>query len=151
MGVFGGGNTCAGLIFVDNAVDFIIHATQSSIALGQAYNLRDETDETWRQYLDTLANGLGYRSAYINFNPNVALFLGQVLTGFHEALYGAIHIPGRPLITKHVVYVMSRDQGYLIDKAKRDLGFKSTISFDQGMERTLDWLYSINMEKKERH
>ncbi|MBI5960311.1 MAG: NAD-dependent epimerase/dehydratase family protein, partial [Chloroflexi bacterium] len=54
-----GGRAHAGLVYVDNAVGCIIRAAHTPHALGQVYNVRDEGDETWRQYVDTLAKMLG--------------------------------------------------------------------------------------------
>ena len=132
------GHSHAGLLYIDNAVEGIIQAASSPITIGQAYNLRDETDETWKQYVDALADGLNTPRPTINLPAGLALVLARIL----EGLYSALHIRSRPLLTRHAVYISFRDQGYSIQKAQRDFGFQSKVIFQEGIMRTLAWLKS---------
>ena len=138
MVMIDGGSCRAGLLYLSNAVDGIIRAADSPDTVGQAYNLRDETDETWGDYVCTLADGLGTRRPWINLPGRVALALGHLF----EATYGALGVRSRPLFTRHAVYVLIRDQGYPITRAVRDFGFRSQVSFAEGMRRTVAWLHS---------
>lgn len=52
------GRSPADLLYVENGVKGIIQAATSPHTVGQAYNLRDETKETWKQYVESLAIGL---------------------------------------------------------------------------------------------
>ena len=128
----------AGLLYLDNAVEGIIQAAASPRTIGKAYNLRDESEETWGQYVLALANGLGVNPPWIRLPGGVSLFLGYAF----EAIYGALRIRTRPLFTRHAVYVFMRDQGYPIARAQEDFGFRSNVCFDEGMRRTLAWLDS---------
>lgn len=128
----------AGLLYVDNAVEGIIQAAESPVTIGQAYNLRDETNETWKQYVESLADGLNVPYPRIQLPASLALAIAKVL----EGLYSTFHIQSRPLLTRHAVYICCRDQGYSIDKAKRDFGFQSKVTFEEGITRTLNWLKS---------
>ena len=132
------GHSHAGLLYIDNAVEGIIQAASSPKTIGQAYNLRDETDETWKQYVDALANSLNTPRPTINLPVGLALVLARIL----EGLYLALHIRSRPLLTRHAVYISFRDQGYSIKKAQRDFGFQSKVTFQEGIIRTLAWLKS---------
>jgi nucleoside-diphosphate-sugar epimerase len=53
-----------------------------------------------------------------------------------------VRAKSRPLVTRHAVYVLARDQAYGIDRAVRELGFSSRVSFAEGMTRTIAWLES---------
>ena len=59
-----------------------------------------------------------------------------------EAVYGGLRVRSRPLLTRHAVYLMSRDQGYGIDRARQDLSFTPSVDFDAGMAATLRWVES---------
>ncbi|MEZ4361187.1 MAG: NAD-dependent epimerase/dehydratase family protein [Kofleriaceae bacterium] len=133
-----GGARRAGLLFVDNAVEGIIAAAHAPAAIGQSYNLRDETEVTWRQYLDRLAAGIGARKPWLNLPAGVALGMARCF----EGAYGLLRAKSRPLLTRHSVYLLGRDQGFPIDKAKADLGFRSVVGFDEALQRTLAWLGS---------
>ena len=132
------GQSHAGLLYIDNAVEGIINAATSSNTVGQAYNLRDESNETWRQYVEALADGLGTPRPWINLPAGVALGLAHIL----EATYSALRIRSRPLLTRHAVYLSFRGQNYLIGKSQQDFGFQSKVTFAEGIERTLAWLNS---------
>jgi nucleoside-diphosphate-sugar epimerase len=132
------GRTSAGLLYIDNAVEGILHAAGSSRTIGQAYNLRDEGNESWKQFVDALATGMSVSPPWINLPSMLAVSLGQLC----EITYKTLGITNRPVITRHAAYLLSREQGYSIKKAQRDFGFHSTVSFAEGMRRTLAWLGS---------
>lgn len=132
------GQSHAGLLYIDNAVEGIILAATSSDTIGEAYNLRDESDETWAQYVEALADGLHTPYPSIHLPAGLALGLARIL----EALYSTLHIQSRPLLTRHAVYLLFRDQGYSITKAQRDFGFHSKVTFAEGIKKTIEWLNS---------
>jgi nucleoside-diphosphate-sugar epimerase len=121
---------------VDNAVDAIINATFSDVTRGRTYNLSDGTFATWRTYLDALADGLQLRRAWINIPFSVAYRLAAAL----EAPYRRLRLPGRPLLTRHAVYLLGRNQEYPTGRAQSDFGFAPKVSFEEGVARTVDWL-----------
>ena len=132
------GQVPAGLLYVTNAADAMIAACNSETAVGRAYNLRDPEQTTWREYIEALAAGLGVR-------PPTTNLPGPLATGVataSEVLYGALRIKSRPVLTRHAVRLLDRDQSYAIDRACADFGFKSEVGFDEGMRRTLAWLDS---------
>jgi nucleoside-diphosphate-sugar epimerase len=136
MAVVDGGRSPGGFCYVDNAVDAIIRAATVPETLGRPYNLSDATGATWRRYVDALADGLGERRPWINIPSAIAFPLARVL----ESTHGRLRSPGRPLLTRHAVYLLSRNQEYPIEKARRDFGFAPTVSFDEGVARTVNWL-----------
>jgi nucleoside-diphosphate-sugar epimerase len=136
MAVVDGGCTPAGLLYVDNAVDGIIRAAAAPQALGQAYNLRDDSPETWRQYVDALAEGLGRPPPRVSLPCGLAFGLAALC----ETAHGMARTRNRPLLTRHAVYLLSRDQSYPIAKARRDFGYSPHVSFREGVARTIDWL-----------
>ncbi len=135
MIVVSGGRSRAGLAYVDNVVDCILLAAQASCASGQAYNVRDETDETWRQYVDALAGALGKARPKLSISLALALILARCF----EGIYTALPLKGRPFVTRHAALVLGRDQGYAISKAQGDLGFSSQVSFKEGIRRSAAW------------
>ena len=136
MAVIDGGRSAAGLCFVDNVAGAMIQAAACPAALGQAYNLADGGGITWRSYVDALADALGYRRAWLNIPSSPAFAAARVMEGVQRAL----HLRGRPLLTRHAVLVLSRSQEYPTGKARRDFGFEARISFGEGLARTVHWL-----------
>ena len=133
-----GGKSAAGLMYVGNAVDAIIKASQSPATLGQAYNLRDESRENWREFGVALASGLGTGVPTLNLPNQVVTVLMYVF----EIFYRMLRTEKRPVVTRQQVFQFSRDQAYPIEKAQRDFGFHSRVSFSEGMQETVRWLKS---------
>jgi len=140
MALVDGGRSPGGFCYVDNAVDAIIRAATLPETLGCPYNLADGTGTTWRRYVDAMADGLGERRPWINIPSTVAFPLARSLESTHRLL----RLPGRPLLTQHAVYLLSRNQEYPIERARCDFGFSPEVTFEDGVSRTVEWL------KKER-
>src|SRR5262249_18006418 len=66
------GRAVAGLTYVENVVDAAVLALRSDAAPGQAFNVTDGLDVTWRRFLGDLAQGLGYRSPRWSLSYSVA-------------------------------------------------------------------------------
>ncbi|MCU1258316.1 MAG: Sterol-4-alpha-carboxylate 3-dehydrogenase (decarboxylating) [Bryobacterales bacterium] len=130
MAVIDGGRAPGGFCYVDNVVDAMIAAAHSGAALGQAYNLSDGTQVNWRIYVDGIARGIGTRRAWIDIPATLAFPLARAF----EIL------PGRPMLTRHAVYLLSRNQEYPAAKAQRDFGYTPRVSINEGMARTIEWL-----------
>jgi nucleoside-diphosphate-sugar epimerase len=136
MAVINGGRSKGGFCYVDNAAQAMIDAACSSRTIGQTYNLADGTGATWRDYVDALASGLGLRRPWIDI-PLAAAF---PLARFMEASHRYLRIPGRPQLTLHAVYLLSRNQEYPTEKAKSDFGFMPASGFEEGISRSIEWL-----------
>ncbi|RFS82229.1 aminotransferase class I/II-fold pyridoxal phosphate-dependent enzyme [Actinomadura spongiicola] len=132
------GKAPAGLLYVANLVDGMIAACGSEQAAGGIYNLRDPEMTTWREYIEALADGLGVKP------PSVSLPrpLAAGVAGAAERVYGTLRVRSRPVLTRHAVHLLERDQSFPIDRAREDFGFKAAVSFEEGMARTVEWLRS---------
>jgi nucleoside-diphosphate-sugar epimerase len=136
MAVIDGGRCPGGFCYVDNCVEAIVQAATASNTAGHAYNISDGTGVTWRQYVDALAAGLGERRPWLNLPAALAFPLARTM----EAAHRYLPLPGRPLLTSHAVYLLSRSQEFPGEAARRDFGFSPAVPFDEGMRRTVEWL-----------
>lgn len=132
MAVIGGGHAPGGFCYVDNVVDAMIAAANSDVTLGEVYNLSDATNIDWRTYIDAIAKGIGTRRAWIDIPTPLAFPLARAF----ELL------PGRPMLTRHAAYLLSRSQEFPIAKARRDFGYQPAVAFEEGLARTISWLNS---------
>jgi nucleoside-diphosphate-sugar epimerase len=135
MAVIDGGRSKGGFCYVDNAAQAIIQAATARETVGRAYNLADGTGATWRTYVNALADGLGERRPWIDLPSTVAFPLARMMEAPHH-----LRIPGRPLLTVHAVYLLSRSQEYPIERARREFGLAPQVSFEEGIARTIQWL-----------
>ncbi len=136
MAVIDGGRASGGFLYVDNAVDALILAATAPESIGRAYNLADGSGVTWKTYVDRMADGLKLPHPWIDLPSGVA----RAMAGAMEAPHRFLRIPGRPLLTRHAVCLLARDQEYPNERARRELGFRAAVGFDEGMARTVSWL-----------
>ncbi len=147
MAVMDGGRSRGGFCYIDNAVDAVILAATTRAAEGRVYNVADGTGVTWRGYVDALADGLGARRPWISIPAAIAFPMARAMEAGHRSL----PFPGRPLLTLHAAYLLSRDQEYPIQKAQSELGFAPAIPFQEGLARTLEWLRREQDQERQEH
>lgn len=134
-----GGRARGGFCFVDNVACAMLTASDRTETVGEAYNLSDTTGVTWREYVAALASGLALREPWIDLPFAAAMRLAQA----SELTHRSLRLPGRPLLTRHAVYLLGRDQEFPAAKAARDFGYAPCISFAQGMRRTVEWARTL--------
>ncbi len=131
-----GGRARGGFCYVDNVACAMMTASEREETLGEAYNISDGTDVSWRDYCVALATGLGLREPWLSVPFEVALGVGAA----SEVAHAALALPGRPLLTRHAVYLLGRDQEFSAAKAARDFGYAPGVGFEEGMRRTVAWV-----------
>jgi len=128
----GRGDKPAGLAYVTNVVNVLLRAADSDRSVGQAYNASDGSNVTWRQYVDRLAEIVGVASPRVVIPYPVAYLVGWAM----EKTYGALGTEARPLLTRTAVALFGTNQGFPVDKARRELGYEPEVNFEEGMRRT---------------
>ncbi len=136
MAVIDNGAAPGGFTYVDNVAQAMIDAAASPNTMGKAYNLVDGTGATWKQYLTMFAERLRVKAPWINLSFRNAMALAGVMEAPHR--YG--RLPGKPLLTRHAVYLLARNQEFPIVAARRDFGFVAAVSMEEGLQRSVDWL-----------
>ena len=128
-----GGRWSASLVFVDNLVDGIIAAIDSSAAAGRTYNLRDDYNVTWKEYITWLGSLIGKKPmGSIPFKA--AWKLGWIVqTAF-------LPIGLRPPITASAAGITGRDNDVSNRRAKKELGWKTRVSWEEAKEAIEKWV-----------
>ena len=140
MATIDGGRAPGGFAYVDNVVDGMIGAAASGSALGEAYNLCDGSGATWIEYLKAFSRALGTPMPWINLSFQAADRLASMLEVPHRVL----RLGGRPLLTRHAVILLGRNQEFPIGKAAMGFGFRPAVSLEEGIERSVGWLRSTS-------
>jgi len=122
-----GGRYSASLIYVDNLVDGIIRAGTSARAAGQIYHLRDDWHVTWKQYVADLAALIG-KTPRGNIPFPVAWQFGRLME------WVCTPLGLRPPVTRLAVGIMGRDNDVCNQKAKKELGWRTRVSYEAGMD-----------------
>jgi len=135
----GSGRRSAGLGYVTNVVDLMLLAADSERSTGQAYNVSDGSDVTWLQYVNRLAEIVGVPSPRLVIPHRLAYVAGWAM----EGITGALRLRSRPLLTRMAAELFGTDQGFPIDKARRELGYEPEVDFEEGMRRVEAWLREV--------
>ena len=136
MATINGGKTRGGFTYVDNVAAAMIDVCGNECAVGQAYNIADGTDATWATYLRIFARELGVRQPWIDLSFKNAMRLSSLLEMPHRVL----SLGGRPLLTRHAVLLLGRDQEFPNGKAVRDFAFSPKVGLEEGIRRSVAWL-----------
>lgn len=86
--------------------------------------------------MDRLAKIAGVSSPKIVIPYRLAYLIGWKM----EKLYRILPFKGRPLLTRMAAELFGTNQGFPIDKARRELGYEPEADFDEGMRRVEVWL-----------
>jgi nucleoside-diphosphate-sugar epimerase len=140
MVLVGGGRATAGLSYVENVVDAGVAALRHGGARGQAFNVTDGLDITWRRFLTDLAEGLGCPPPRWSLPYGVAYGLAFSLEHGYRLLRRTTGLRTSPLLSRQAVDVLGRDQDFSNAKARETLGWEPRVSYRDGLEATLAWL-----------
>ncbi len=128
-----GGQYSASLIYVDNLVDGIIKAGTADAASGQTYQLRDDWDVTWKQYLTDLSGLLGKKPM-----GSLPYAVAWAIANVTEKLLTPVGI--RPPVTRLAMAIMGRDNDVDTSKAKTELAWQTKVSYPEAMEQIGEWV-----------
>ncbi len=143
MAYVDGGEATGGFTYVDNVAQAMLEAASSPHTIGEAYNIADGTNASWREYVTLFAQQLGAKPPWINLPFGTAIGLSRIF----EAPHRYLGLGGRPLLTKHAVYLLGRNQEFPIEKAKGAFGFAPEVSLDEGIRRSVAWLAESAAER----
>ena len=138
MATVDGGSAPGGFVYVDTVAQAMIDAAAVPATEGQAYNIAEGTGITWAEYLKVFSEQLGTKVPWIDLPFSAAMAVARACELPHRLL----PLKGRPLLTRHAVYLLGRNQEFPIEKARAEFGFAPRISIDEGIRRSVAWLKS---------
>lgn len=142
MLLIGAGRTDAGLVYVDNLIDATVLAMRDERAAGEAFNVSDGLDVSWRTLTEDLAQGLGAPPPRLSLPYPVAYGLGAAMEHGYRALRTATRLSTPPLLSRQAVQVLGVAQSFSNAKARALLDWAPRVGYLEGLEATLDWLRS---------
>ncbi len=125
------GRARGGFVYVDDICRAMLMAAVSERALGQAYILSSADGTTWRAYTRGLAEMLQLPAPWLSLTFPAAMALARV-----SQIPQQLGLPGRPLLTRHAVFLLGRDQQYSSAKARTELGWMPLTPLEDGIARS---------------
>jgi len=140
MLLIGGGETGAGLCYVENLIDAILLALDLPAAAGGTFNISDGLDVSWRRFSDDLAAGLGCPPPRLSLPYRPAAAIAFALEHGYRLLRRSTGLSTPPLLSRQAVQVLGRDQDFSNAAARRTLGWQPRVDYREGLAATLEWL-----------
>jgi len=132
----GSGKNKINMIYVENLADIVIKASYSDKAIGQVYNVTNESGMTMMDLAYMVSDLWGYKKPTKHVPKNVAYALCNVLEFFARLTKAK----EPPLLNKTRLKFLSLNLDFDITKAKHDLGFSPKIDMLEGLQRTKAWM-----------
>ncbi|MFH1038298.1 MAG: NAD-dependent epimerase/dehydratase family protein, partial [PVC group bacterium] len=130
-----GGRYLTSPCYVDNLVAATVLALGAGCPSGEAFNISDGGDLTWKEFLGLFAAELGVKP------PRVALPTGLLFpaAALLEKLYVCCGSSRPPLITPYRIAQVAADYSFSIEKARKMLGYQPPVTTEEGVRRSVEW------------
>jgi nucleoside-diphosphate-sugar epimerase len=133
MPLIDGGRHSSSFIYVDNLVDGIILAATSEIGKGKIYQLRDDWDVTWKQYITDLGSFI--RKKPFGSLPYIpARMIGAVMD------FVCTPLKMRPPLSRMAADITGRDNDVDTSLARTELGWSTKITYPEAKEKIGKWV-----------
>ncbi len=133
--LIGDGSNRLNLTYAGNEAEGCILAATADKAVGQIYNLSNDGEITQGQYFNRIAQCVGAKPITRKVPYAVAYN-----AAFMMELFGHVfQCKKPPLVTRYAVWLMGRKCFFSAEKARKELGWKPTVSYEQGIEMSVKW------------
>ncbi len=133
--LIGDGENRLNLTYAGNEAEGCILAATHEAALGEAYNLAGDGIITQREYFNRIAECLGVKPVTRRVPYKVAYGVAFLMECFGHLF----HTRKPPLVTRYAVWLMGRRCFFSSEKARKQLGWQPTVSYDEGIECSVKW------------
>lgn len=130
-----GGNIHAGLLHVDNLIDYMQWAAFSELSVNEVFNVRDRCDVSWGRFIDDLRALIGGRGRVID----LPFWMADVAAHALAMPYRALPLAGEPLLHPLIVRIFGRTCGHSADKLWSASNMTGKVSYDQAMAESAAW------------
>lgn len=121
-------------VYVGNVVEAVLLALENPQAIGQTYNITDGKCVTKREFFETICQLTRLPKPLLTYPM---WFAKSLCRGFE---LGGKVLGITPILNMARLKFMGLNLDYSIEKAKTELGYNPSTSFDQGIRQTIDWL-----------
>jgi nucleoside-diphosphate-sugar epimerase len=131
----GGDRRALNTIYIGNLVDAVFLAAEQPQAVGQVYNLTDGEFVSKRRFIEAVADAMGFKK------PKQLLprWLAGILVRVVERRIRRAGPNGKTVLTPAQFKFLLLNLDFSIDKARRELGYRPRVGFDEGIRRTMAW------------
>ena len=133
--LIGDGTNRLNLTYAGNEAEGTLLAAGSEKAVGEAYNLCNDGIITLKGYFDKIAEAVGAKPVTRKVPYKVVHSVAFLM----EVVGHMVRRKSPPLVTRYSVWLMGRKCFFSTEKISRDLGWKPTVDYDEGIARAVAW------------
>jgi 2-alkyl-3-oxoalkanoate reductase len=139
MVVIGSGHNQIPLIYVRDAAQGVLLASETAQAVGKAYILVDDEPVTQYDYLAAIAAALGVAPPRHHVPYRLALLAGTAA----ETIGRLSQRTQPPPVTRFGIQVLGGENRFAISRARHELGFAPQINLAEGVRRSIAWYRTL--------
>lgn len=132
--LIGDGNNRVNVVHASNVAEAALLAAQSERGVGEAYNCSHDGVLTQREYFNRVSAAMGGPEITATVPYRVARSAGFALECFGH-LFRTRHAP---LVTRYAAWLLGRRCFFECNKIKEQLGWSSTVGYDEGIPAAVD-------------
>jgi 2-alkyl-3-oxoalkanoate reductase len=133
--IIGDGTNRLNLTYAANEAEGCILAATTDKAVGESYNLSCDGHVTQAEYFNKIAEALGCPPV----KKHVPYWLAYNAAFWMEVFGHAVGKKKPPLVTRYSVWLIGRKCFFSEEKARRELGWETTVDYDEGIQRAVRW------------
>lgn len=133
--LLGTGDNRLNVVYAGNVAEACILAADNPKAVGEVYNCSNDGELTQRQYFNMIADAIGEKPVTKTVPYKVAFTAAFVF----ECIGHLFRLKKPPMITRYAVWLMGRDTFFSAEKARKELGWESTVKYKEGIPATIRW------------
>lgn len=132
----GNGKNILDIVYASNFADAVILAGKTEKAIGQAYNVTDDSGIDMETFIFKITDlwGLERPTKYI------PIPVAKVLTNIIEGTARLLRKKTPPVLTKTRLKFMSLNLDFDISKTREELGYNPKVDIDEGLKLTKKWI-----------
>lgn len=135
------GRAISGIVHVNDVARALLLASTAPQARNRIYNVSDHSTGTWKNFYDTIARALDKPLA-----PSLPYWVAWLVAISGETWFRVRGITShRPLATRFVLALVSRDQLWPIASARQDFGWQPEVLFEDGMKSMCEHIITHKM------
>ena len=135
VSIVGKGDNPLSAVYAGVVADAAILAADDPGSVGEAYNVTSHAAITQRQFLDMLADALHVPRVTWRY-PFLYAFYGGFALELRERLRRS---KKPPQVTRYGAWLLGRRLSYSTEKARTKLGWTPALSYEESIERTVQW------------
>lgn len=132
----GSGKNKLNMIYVENLANIVVKASYSDKALGQIYNVTNDSGMTMMDLVYMVSDIWGFEKPTKHMPKKMAYMLCNMLEFFAKATKAK----KAPLLNKTRIKFLTLNLDFDISKAQKDLGYTPKIDMMEGLKRTKAWM-----------